>query len=101
MWVLVARERQPNAPYWPGRRGLAVVDAVVWPLLLVVLLSKLPAPIGLFGPVAGGVVLLYGLSRLRQALWENHRYTFTTWRLARFAVAILVVGAMLKFFLHA
>ena len=27
MWLLYARPPQPDAPYWPGRRWLAVADA--------------------------------------------------------------------------
>ena len=37
MWLLVAREPRPDAPDWPGRRLLAAVDAVAWPLLWVLL----------------------------------------------------------------
>lgn len=101
MWILVTRELQPDAPYWPGRRWLAVIDAVAWPLLWIVVLSKVPAPVGLVGPMVVGVALLCGLTRLRQALWENHRYRFTTSRWARFAAGILLLGATLKVVLPA
>lgn len=30
MWVLFARADPPDAPYWPGRRWLAALDAVGW-----------------------------------------------------------------------
>ena len=42
MWLLVAREPRPDAPDWPGRRMLAAVDAVVWPLLWVLLIQHAP-----------------------------------------------------------
>ena len=50
MWLLVAREPTPDAPYWPGRRLLAAVDAAVWPLLWVLVFSHAPKPVGLIGP---------------------------------------------------
>lgn len=31
MWLLFTRAPPQDAPYWPGRRCLAAVDAVVWP----------------------------------------------------------------------
>ena len=38
MWLLVAREPRPDAPDWPGRRLLAAIDAVAWPLMWVLLI---------------------------------------------------------------
>jgi hypothetical protein len=96
MWLVVAREPRPDAPYWPGRRLLAAVDAAVWPLLWMMLVSHAPNPVGLVGPVVMAVALLCALGRLHRALWLNHRYRFTTWRWGRFAVALLLVGAVLK-----
>ena len=49
MWQLVAREPRPDAPEWPGRRLLAAVDAVVWPLMWVLLIQHAPQPLGLIG----------------------------------------------------
>ena len=96
MWLVVAREPHPDAPYWPGRRLLAAVDAAVWPLLWMMLVSHPPKPLGLVGPVVTAVALLCALSRLHRALWVNHRYRFTTWRWGRFAAALLLAGAVLK-----
>jgi hypothetical protein len=96
MWVLIAREPQPDAPYWPGRRLLAAVDAVLWPAMLVLLIHHAPAPLGLVGPLATAVALLRGLGRLHRAMWANHRYRFTTWRWGRIAAALLVVGLAMK-----
>ena len=57
MWLLVAREPRPDAPDWPGRRLLAAIDAVAWPLMWVLLIRHVPGPAGLasrlsapFGP---------------------------------------------------
>jgi hypothetical protein len=96
MWLVVAREPKPDAPYWPGRRLLAAVDAAMWPLLWVLVLSHAPKPVGLIGPFVAAVALLCALGRLHRALWVNHRYWFTTWRLGRIAVALLLIGVVLK-----
>lgn len=96
MWLLVAREPMPDAPYWPGRGLLAAVDAVAWPLLWVLAFSELPAPVGLVGPFVSAVALLAGLGRLHGALWLNHRYRFTTWRWGRIAAAFVLVGWVMK-----
>ena len=96
MWLLVAREPRPDAPDWPGRRLLAAVDAVVWPLLWVWVFRHAPEPVGLVGPFVTAMAVLLGLGRLHRALRVNHRYWFTTWRWGRVAAALLVVGAVLK-----
>ncbi len=31
MWMLFARAPPPDAPYWPGRRWWAALDALAWP----------------------------------------------------------------------
>ena len=71
MWLLVAREPTPDAPYWPGRRLLAAVDAAVWPLLWVLVFSHAPKPVGLVGPFVAAVAFLFALGRLHRALWIN------------------------------
>ena len=96
MWLLVAREPRPDAPYWPGRRWLAAVDAAMWPLLWVLLFSHAPKPVGLVGPFVAGVALLCALGRLHRALWVNHRYWFTTWLWGRIAAALMLMGVVLK-----
>lgn len=96
MWLLIAREPRPDAPDWAGRRALAVVDAIVWPVLWVLLIRHAPAPVGMVGPFAVTVVVLVGLGRLHRALWMNHRYWFTTWRWGRVVAALWVTGIVLK-----
>jgi hypothetical protein len=39
---------------------------------------------------------MIGLARIMTALWMNHRYRFTTWRLGWICIILLVVGAVLK-----
>lgn len=96
MWVLVAREASPDAPYWPGRRLLAMLDALVWPLLWVLLFMHAPKPVGLIGPFVTAVAVLCAVRRLHRALWVNHRYRFTTWRWGRVVAALLLMGEVMK-----
>ena len=96
MWLVVAREPKPDAPYWPGRRVFAAVDATVWPLLWVLVFSHAPKPVGLVGPFVAAIALLCALGRLHRALWVNHRYWFTTWRWGKVLGAMLLIGAVMK-----
>lgn len=96
MWLLVAREPRPDAPDWPGRRVLAAVDAVAWPLLWVLIFRNSPEPVGLVGPFVAAVAVLCAMGRLHRALWVNHRYWFTTWRWGNVVGALLLMGAVMK-----
>jgi hypothetical protein len=96
MWVFVAREAPPDAPYWPGRKLLAAIDALAWPLFWVLLFMHAPKPVGLIGPFVTAVAVLSALGRLHSALWVNHRYRFTTWRWGRVLAAMLLMGAVMK-----
>lgn len=95
MIVLIVREPRPDAAFWPGRRWLAAVDSVIWPLAWALLLLRVPAAQGLVKPVFA-VASLYVLLRLYAAIWVNHRYWFTTWRWARFVALLLLVWIVLK-----
>ena len=99
MWLLIARDPPPDMAHWPGRRVLAVADAIAWPLLWVVAVLHAPAPVGVVGPVVTGVAVLVALARLQRAVWENHRYRFATWRWGKVAAALLLVGAVIKLML--
>jgi amino acid permease len=96
MWLLVAREPRANAPAWTGRRLLAALDAVAWPLSWVLLLGQIDALAGIVGPMVVAIALLVSAERIHRAVWINHRYWFTTWRWARFMTALLVIGMVLK-----
>ena len=62
----------------------------------VLLIQAVPGPAGLFGPMVAAVAVLAGVGRVHRALWVNHRYWFTTWRWARWAAALMVIGLILK-----
>lgn len=96
MWVLFARATPPDAPYWPGRRWLAALDAVGWPTLWLTVLSHAPARMGLVGAVLAALAVLTGLYRLRVALWRNHRYRFTTWRWGLVLLALWLFGLAMR-----
>ena len=96
MLLLVAREPRANAPYWTGRRWLAAIDAAAWPLFWVLLLRQIDAPVGIVGPMVVAFALLFSVERVHRAVWVNHRYWFTTWRWGRIAIALMVIGMVLK-----
>ncbi len=96
MWIVITRTPRPDASIWPGRKGLAAIDAVVWPLLWVVVVRHAPAPTGLIGPVVSAIAALSATMRLHRALWANERYWFTTWRWGKVAAAMLLMGWVLK-----
>lgn len=96
MFLIVQREPRPDAPDWSGRRWLAAVDALAWPLAWVWLVRTVPMPVGVFGPVVTALAVLCGVSRLLRAVFNNHRYWFTTWRWAKVAAALWLVGVAMK-----
>ena len=96
MWLLVTREPRPDAPDWAGRRLLAAVDAVMWPLIWVLLVRHTPQPVGLIGPFVTALAMLFGMGRLHRALWVNHRYWFITWRWGKVLASMLLIGAVLR-----
>lgn len=95
MWLLVAREPRQDAPQWVGRKSLAVLDAVAWPLVGVSLLYLSRMSLGGVGPVLMAAAIVLSVSRLRRAIWLNHRYRFTTWRWGGIVLGLMMVGAVL------
>ena len=98
MWLLVVRTRtpRPDAPYWPGRRGCAVLDAVAWPLAWIVATTYLPNRGGLVGALVVAVACLAAAGRLYHAIFGNQRYHFTTWRWGRVALVLFLIGWAVK-----
>jgi hypothetical protein len=96
MWVLFARAPPPDAPYWPGRRCLAAVDAVAWPFAAWYGLGPFAGSGGLVVGLAMALLIVSAARRLFTALLVNHRYQFTTWRWGRVLVGMLAVGAVLR-----
>lgn len=96
MWVLFARAPPPDAPYWPGRRWLAAVDAVAWPGAAWYWLGQVAGSGGLVLALAMTFVVVSAVRRLLTALLRNHRYHFTTWRWGRVVAWIAAVWMLLK-----
>jgi hypothetical protein len=96
MWVLFARAPLPDARVWAGRRALALLEAVVWPLGLAALILGVPFPSGMLGVSAVALCAVTVLRRAYLALFQNPRYRFTTWRWGRGLVLVLAIGCALK-----
>jgi hypothetical protein len=95
MWVLYARAPTPTASYWPGRRLLALIDAILWPSLVAFGVTRMPMDPGMVGQVVLALCALSALRRCARALWCNERYRFTTWRVGGVLFGMLVFGAVL------
>jgi hypothetical protein len=95
MWMLFARAPPPDAPYWPGRRWLAAVDAVVWPGTGWAVLSQVADRGGLLLAFVMTILVMSAARRLLTALLANHRYHFTTWCWGQRLFWILAYGALL------
>lgn len=96
MLVFYVRQPRPDARYWAGRELLAALDAVAWPIAWIMAIRAVEVPVGVMGPFFTAVCVLAGLGRLRRAVWENHRYWFTTWKWGRYVLALWVAGMALK-----
>lgn len=96
MFVLIPRPARPDVAQWPGRRTLAAVDAVVWPLLWVVAVAYVPIDTGLAGTLVAVLAVIFALRRLHRAVWHNGRYWFTTWRWGKPIVLLVCVGIVMK-----
>lgn len=95
MIVFVQREPRPDAPSWPGRRLLAAIDAVAWPLGWAILVHQI-LDLGKGGSMVTFVAMLFALYRLSGALFTNHRYWFTTWWVVRVVALLLLCGVVMK-----
>lgn len=96
MWLLYARAPVPDAQDWPGRRFLAMLDAVVWPGLIASLVSISSMQTGAVGSLTLALCALFGMRRCVRALWRNERYQFTIWRCGLPLAALFAVGAALR-----
>jgi hypothetical protein len=72
-----------------GRFGSALT---AWAILV----TQIPTSTGVVGPLIAAIALITGLGRVRRAVWQNHRYRFTTWRWGRIIAALLLAGLVLR-----
>ncbi len=96
MLVVLQRVPIPDAVYWPGRRLLAAVDAIVWPVLGLCTVVATPFQTGIAGALVIALMPLFAIRRLQRAVVENERYRFTTWRWGKPVATLIVIGALLK-----
>jgi small-conductance mechanosensitive channel len=96
MWIIVTRTPKPDAAYWPGRRHLAVVDALAWPTFWVALVAIAPFSAGVIGIIVVAIALVAAVLRVQRAILSNERYWFTTWRWGAPLFAIVVAGYVMK-----
>ena len=96
MWMLYLRTPAPDAAHWPGRRGLAVLDAALWPTLIAAFAANLSIDSGLVGRFVIAACVLVAMRRCSRALMHNERYRFATGRWATLLAAMVMMGVMLK-----
>lgn len=61
MWLMFERARRHDAVYWPGRRVLAAIDAVAWPLVWIAAILQVRDRCGLVGAMVLAVASLQAL----------------------------------------
>jgi len=96
MWILFKREPRPDAPYWPGRRWLAALDAVAWPAAWALGVTQAPIASGIVGVLIIACAALAAASRFRKALLRNERYQFTSWRWGKVLLGLVLLGLLIK-----
>jgi hypothetical protein len=96
MWMLYVRPPAPNAPYWPGRQLLAVLDALAWPTALAIAVHAAPLVSGTLQSVLIALCALSAIRRCSRAIWRNEQYRFTTWQLAAPFAVLVGLGAVVK-----
>ena len=96
MWIFMARPARPDASHWAGRRALAAIDAIAWPVLWLALIAIAPFDTGVVGWIAIGVLALAAMRRAHRAIFRNERYWFTTARWGVPAAMLIAVGLTLN-----
>lgn len=93
--MLVARAPRPDAPLWPGRQLLSVVDAVAWPAAGLAAMSLVPKA-GVVGLIVDCLLVLMTVRRTSTALFRNERYRFTTFRWGIPVITLVALGIAMK-----
>jgi hypothetical protein len=94
--IMIARQPRPDAAYWPGRRTLSLLDAIVWPAAWVVAVSSMSMNAGLVGTSIAFLAIVAAIGRCRRALFANARYRFTTYRWGVPLAALCALGVEMK-----
>ncbi len=96
MLLLFRRKARSDAPFWPGRRLLACLDAVAWPGAWMLIAYSLRDQTALVGSVVIAFAVLFALRRLQRAIWNNGRYFFSTQRWGFVVTLLLFIGWLIK-----
>jgi len=96
MWIIYGRTPKPDAAYFAGRRWLALLDAVAWPVAWLIAISVIPYNTGVLGILAKAVLVLVALRRCQRALFRNERYRFSTLRWGVPILALVALGELMK-----
>ena len=96
MLILYGRPAKPDVGYFPGRRWLALLDAVAWPVAWLIAISAIPYDTGVLGIFARAVLILIALARYQRAVFRNERYRFSTLRWGVPILALLALGELMK-----
>jgi hypothetical protein len=96
MWMVFSRAMQPDVAVWPGRRWLALADAVAWPGGLAVIVANVDAVTGIVAAAVLSLCVLEAIRRSWVAWTANARYRFTTARWARVLAAVFVAGLVMS-----
>lgn len=96
MGPIFVRHVRPDAAIWPGRRLVAVLDAVAWPALWLYAVWRVPFDTGAVGKACAAVLVLIAVRRLFRAWVRNERYWFSTLRWARLVLTLIAAGVVLK-----
>lgn len=97
MWMILARAPRPNARHWPGRRLLALIDAIIWPAAFAVGVQQLPVQTGVIGQVLLAACLLAAVCGAWRAAFANRQYRFTTVGVVGPIALLLALAVLLKF----
>ena len=96
MGPIFVRELRADVAVWPGRRVLAVADAVAWPALWIYVTLHAPFETGLAGKAVVTLAAVMAVHRVVKALLRNERYRFSVVRWGKVAVGFLFLGFALK-----
>ena len=96
MWIMYGRTPNPDVAYFAGRRWLALLDAVAWPVAWLIAISAIPYNTGVLGVFAKAVLVLVALRRCQRAVFRNERYRFSTLRWGVPILTFVALGELMK-----
>ena len=96
MWIVFRCVAHPDAKHWRGRRVFALLDAVVWPTLLLAALASVHADTGVVGWVTTWILLAALVRRAQRAWFRNERHQSTTRRYGIPLAALVLLATLIR-----